>query len=209
MTLLDELGKSVKEGKKDNAIELTKRALDEGFNPSDIIKNGFISGMYEIGELFGSGEVYLPEVLMSARAMKESMELVLPLLSASKFDYVAKIAIGTVLGDIHDIGKNIVGAVFRGSGFEVVDLGVNVSPDKFVEAVEQGSQVVGMSALIGPTMVNMKTTINAIEKAGLRSKCKIIVGGALITQDYADKIGADAWGEDAFSGVKVIRELLA
>lgn len=145
---------------------------------------------------------------MSARAMKESMELILPLLSESKFDYVAKFAIGTVKDDVHDIGKNIVAAVFRGSGFEVIDLGIDVPPEKFVTAVEQGAQVVGMSALIGPTMPNMGLTIKAIEKAGLRSKVKIIAGGPLVTQDFADEIGADAFAEDAFSGVNKIKELL-
>ena len=209
MALLQELGQRIKEGNRVKAKELTQRALDEGLDLNDIIKKGLIIGMKEIGDLFGSGEVYLPEVLMSARAMKEAMELILPILSESKFDYVAKFAIGTVKGDIHDIGKNIVAAIFTSSGFEVTDLGVDVAPEAFVEAIEQGAQVVGMSALIGPTMPSMRLTIDAIEKAGLRSKVKIIVGGALVTQDYADKIGADAYGEDPFSGVNKIKELLS
>jgi len=209
MTLLQELGQKIKEGNRDKAKELTQRALDEGLDFNDIIKKGLIVGIKELGELFGSGEAFLPEVLMSARAMKEAMELILPILSESKIDYIAKFAIGTVKGDIHDIGKNIVAAIFAGSGFEVTDLGVDVAPEKFVEAVKEGAQVVGMSALIGPTMPNIKLSIDAIEKAGLRSKVKIIVGGPLITQDYADKIGADAYGEDAFTGVNAINELLS
>jgi len=205
--ILEELGQRVKEGDRVKAKELTKVALDEGIDFQEIMKKGLITGMTAVGELFGKGEVYVPEVIMSARAMKESMELILPILSESKFDYIAKCAIGTVKDDMHDIGKNIVSAVFAGSGFEVVDLGINVAPEKFLEAIEQGAQVGGMSALIGPTMPNMKLTIDAIEEAGLKSKVKIIVGGALVTQEFADKIGADAFGEDAFAGVNKIKKL--
>jgi 5-methyltetrahydrofolate--homocysteine methyltransferase len=205
--ILEELGQRVKEGDRVKAKELTQIALDEGTDFKEIMKGGLIRGMTAIGELFGKGEVYVPEVIMAARAMKESMELILPILSESKYDYIAKCVIGTVKDDMHDIGKNIVTAVFTGSGFEVEDLGVNVAPEKFVEAIEQGAQVVGMSALIGPTMPNMKLTIDAIEEAGLKSKVKIIVGGALVTQEFADKIGADAFGEDAFAGVNKIIKL--
>ena len=206
--ILEELAQRVKEGDRVKAKELTQTALDEGINFKEIMSDGLIRGMTAIGELFGKGEVYVPEVIMSARAMKESMALILPIIVESKYDYIAKCVIGTVKDDMHDIGKNIVAAVFAGSGFEVEDLGVNVAPEKFVEAIENGAQVVGMSALIGPTMPNMKLTIDAIEEAGLRSKVKIIVGGALITQEFADKIGADAYGEDAFSGVNKITKLL-
>lgn len=207
MTVLVELGLAVKEGNRTKAKELTQNALDEGIDFKKIMTEGLISGMTAIGELFGTGEVYMPEVLMSARAMKESMELILPLLASSGFDYVAEVAMGTVKDDIHDIGKNVVSAVFTGSGFKVNDLGVNVTPDKFVEAVKQGAQVVGMSALIGPTMPNMKLTIDALEEAGVREKVKVIIGGALVTQDYADKIGADLYAENAFSGVNKLKEL--
>jgi len=209
MGILEELRQKVKEGERINAKELTQRALDEGLDHKEIMKSGLISGMNAIGELFGKGEVYVPEVIMSARAMKESMGLILPVLSESKSNYIAEFAIGTVKDDIHDIGKNLVAAVFGGSGFEVVDLGVDVAPEKFVEAVEQGAQIVGMSALIGPTMPNMKLSIDTIEKAGLRSKVKIIVGGALVTQEFAEKIGADVYAEDAFSGVNKVKALLA
>jgi 5-methyltetrahydrofolate--homocysteine methyltransferase len=161
-----------------------------------------------VGELFATGEVYLPEVIMSSRAMKASLELLLPILSESKFEYLAKVALGTVKDDVHDIGRKIVEAVFTGSGFEVIDLGVDVPPERFVESVEQGAQVVGMSALIGPTMPNMRRTIEAIEAAGVRSKVKIIIGGALVTQEYAEKIGADAYAQDAFDGVKKVKRLL-
>ena len=209
MAILEELGQIIKEGNRVKAKELTQSALDEGLDPGEIIKGGLIIGMRDIGELFGRGEVYLPEVLMSARAMKESMALILPILSASNFEYIARFAIGTVKDDIHDIGKNIVAAVFTGSGFDVTDLGIDVAPEKFVEAIGQGAQVVGTSALIGPTMPNMGVTIEAIEKAGLRSDVKIIVGGPLVTQQFADDIGADALAEDAFAGVNKIKELLA
>jgi 5-methyltetrahydrofolate--homocysteine methyltransferase len=206
---LQELGDIIKAGNRVKAKEVTQRALDEGFDLNDIIKKGLIVGMKKIGDLFGSGDAYLPEVLMSARAMKEALQLILPRLSESTFEYIAKIAIGTVKGDIHDIGKNIAAAVFTGSGFEVTDLGIDVAPEKFVEAVKNGAQIVGMSSLIGPTMSNMKLSIDAIEKAGLRTKVKIIVGGPLVTQDFADKIGADAYAEDAFSGVNKIKEFFA
>lgn len=209
MVDLAELGLAVKEGNRVKAKELTQGALDEGIDFKKIMTEGLISGMTAIGELFGAGEVYMPEVLMSARAMKESMALILPLLASSGFDYVAEVAMGTVKDDIHDIGKNIVAAVFTGSGFKVNDLGVNVSPDKFVEAVKQGAQVVGMSALIGPTMPNMRLTIDALEEAGVREKVKVIIGGALVTQDYAEKIGADLYAKDAFSGVNKLKELFA
>jgi 5-methyltetrahydrofolate--homocysteine methyltransferase len=209
LEILQELGEIIKKGDRVKAKELTQRALDEGLDLGDIIKKGLIVGMKKIGDLFGSGDAYLPEVLMSARAMKEALQLILPKLSESSYEYIAKIAIGTVKGDIHDIGKNIAAAVFTGSGFEVTDLGIDVAPEKFVEAVKEGAQIIGMSSLIGPTMSNMKVSIDAIEKAGLRSKVKIIVGGPLVTQDYADKIGADAYAEDAFAGVKKIQKLLS
>lgn len=208
MSTLNELAQVIRKGNRVRAKELTQEALDHGVAAKDIITRGFIAAMKEIGELFGAGEVFLPEVLLSARAMKESMELVLPILSASNFEYVANFAIGTVKDDIHDIGKNIVAAVFSGSGFHVRDLGVNVPPEKFVEAIEEGARVIGLSALIGPTMPNLGVTIEAIVKAGLRSKVKIIVGGPLVTKGYAEKIGADAYGEDAFSGVNEILTLL-
>jgi 5-methyltetrahydrofolate--homocysteine methyltransferase len=207
--LVEEIRVMIKEGDRIKAKTLTQAALHEGIDPRDILNHGFITGMKDIGELFGKGEVYLPEILLSARAMKESMDLVLPMLSASKFEYIAKFAIGTVKDDIHDIGKNIVAAVFSGSGFEVRDLGVNVRPEKFIAAIEQGAKVIGLSALIGPTLPNMGVTINAIEKAGLRAKAKIIIGGPLATPGFAERIGADAYAEDAFDGISKVKQLLA
>ena len=205
---LDELAQVIMRGNRVRAKELTQEALDQGVAAKDIITRGYIVGMKKIGELFGAGAVFLPEVLLSSRAMKESMEIVLPILSASNFEYVANFAIGTVRDDIHDIGKNIVAAVFSGCGFHVRDLGVNVPSERFTEAIEEGAQVIGLSALIGPTMPNLGFTIEAIVEAGLRSKVKIIVGGPLVTKEYAEKIGADAYGEDAFSGVKKTLALL-
>ena len=209
MPTLNELSRTIRKGDRVKAKELTEKALVEGIPPTEIITFGYITGMEDIGKQFGEGEVYLPEVLMSARAMKEAMALLLPILSESKFEPVGQLAIGTVKGDVHDIGKNIVTAVFTGSGFQVTDLGIDVPPERFVEAVEQGAQVIGMSALIGPTMPNMKVVIDAIEEAGLRSRVKIIIGGALVTQEFADKIGADAYAADAFSGVSKAKALLA
>jgi len=208
-TILQHIIHSVQDGNKSQAIDWTRKALEAGGDPSVIVKRGFIVGIRKIGDRFGSGEAFLPEVLMAARAMKEALQLVLPKLSESNFDYVGRMAIGTVQGDIHDIGKNIVAAVFTGSGFEVNDLGIDVAPEKFVEAAEEGIQIIGMSALIGTTMPSMRLTIDAIEKAGLRSNVKIIVGGPLVTQDFAEKIGADAYAEDAFSGVNKVRAFLS
>jgi len=208
MSILQELEQKVKEGNAAKAKELTQQALDQGLGYTEIMNQGLIKGMTEIGELFGRGEVYMPEVIMSARAMTASLDLILPILSSSNFDYIGQFAIGTVKDDIHNIGKNIVAAVFSGSGFKVTDLGVDVPPEKFIEAVEQGAQLLGMSALIGPTMPNMKVTIEALEKAGVRSRVKVIIGGALVTEEFAKKIGADASAKDAFDGVRKARELL-
>ena len=209
MGVLEELSESITQGNRKKAEALTDQALGEGLDYNEIMTRGLIGGMNVVGELFGRGEVYVPEVIMSSRAMKAGLELILPLLSRSDFDYTADFAVGTVKDDIHDIGRNLVAAVFTGSGFRVIDLGVDVPPEKFVEAVAEGAQVVGMSALIGPTMPNMKRTVEAIEAAGLRDRVKIIVGGALVTQEFADKIGADAYGQDAFDGVRKIKALLS
>lgn len=208
MAKLEEIAQAVEAGDHNKAKELTQQALDQGIDYQEIMRKGLIAGMNVLGEQFGKGEVYVPEVVMAARAMKTAMELILPILSSSEYDYVAKVAIGSVKGDLHDIGKNLVAAVFSGSGFEVVDLGIDVPPEKFVEAIEQGAQVIGMSALIGTTMPFMEKTIAAIEEAGLRNKVKIIVGGPLVTQKFADKIGADAYGADAFSGAGKVTDLL-
>ena len=208
-TVFEHIRNHVHDGNKSQTIAWTQRALEEGGDPNDIVKRGLIAGIKMIGDRFGNGEAYLTEVLMSARAMKEALQLILPRLSESKFNYVGRMAIGTVKGDIHDIGKNIVAAVFTGSGFEVHDLGIDVAPEKFVEAAEKGVQFIGMSALIGPTMPNMRLSIEAIEKAGLRSHVKIIVGGPLVTHEFAEKIGADAYAEDAFSGLNKVRAFLS
>lgn len=189
--------------------ELTEAALAEGIEPVRIINEGLIPGMSEVGRRFKAGEFYLPEVLIAARAMHAGLDILKPLLSRYEFKPIGVVVLGTVKGDLHDIGKNLVGMMLEGAGFEVIDLGVDVSPTKFVEMVrEKKPKLVGMSALLTTTMPSMKTTIEALEEAGLRGEVKAMVGGAPLTQSYADEIGADGYAPDASSAVDKAKELL-
>jgi len=166
--------------------------------------------MDEVGRLFEANEYFVPELLISARAMKGALEIVSPLLKASGAQPAGKVVIGTVRGDLHDIGKNLVAAMLEGGGFEIVDLGVDVSPEKFVEAIEtSGANIIAMSALLTTTMPSMKATIQQLEEAGIRDKVKVMIGGAPVTQRYADEIGADAFSDNASGAVRVARELSA
>lgn len=168
-----------------------------------------IAAMSVVGEKFKNGEIYVPEMLIAARAMQAGLKVIKPLLVSREVRSLAKVVIGTVKGDLHDIGKNLVGMMLEGVGMEVIDLGVDVPPDRFVEAIKiYKPQFVGMSALLTTTMENMKTTIAAIEAAGLRSSVKILVGGAPVSQSYADEIGADGYAPDAGSAVDKVKELL-
>ncbi len=164
--------------------------------------------MEEIGGQFEREEVYLPELILAGRAMQAAMELLEPMLLSSDVQPIGKVVLGTVKGDHHDIGKKLVGVVMKGVGFEVTDLGIDVAPEKFVEAAREGAQIVGMSALIGPTMASMKITIDALEQAGLKDRIRIIIGGAIVTQEFADKIGADAYAPNAFAAASKAKELL-
>jgi 5-methyltetrahydrofolate--homocysteine methyltransferase len=189
---------------------LVESALAEGTPVYNILHDGLIKGMSVVGEKFKNNEFYVPEVLIAARAMKTGMELVRPLLADSGVQPVGKVAIGTVKGDLHDIGKNLVAMMLEGAGFEVVDLGIDVSPEKFLDAIQtHGVQLIGMSALLTTTMPGMKTTIDAIREAGLREQVKVFIGGAPVTQRYADEIGADGYARDAASGADKAKELLA
>jgi 5-methyltetrahydrofolate--homocysteine methyltransferase len=207
MADLKALSESIIKGDQKTAVEITRMAINENIAPEKILNEGLISGMNVIGARFKKNEVYIPEVLIAARAMKMAMELLEPRLVAAGVRPLGKCAIGTVQGDLHDIGKNLVMMMLKGAGFEVVDLGVDVSPEKFVEKVKSsGVQVVGMSALLTTTMPSMEKTVKAIKDAGL--KVKVMIGGAPVTQTYADKIGANGYAADAASAVDVAKALL-
>ncbi|MDX9864073.1 MAG: corrinoid protein [Anaerolineaceae bacterium] len=207
--VLEELYEGVMDGDMELAQEKVQEALDAGIGPGRILNEGMIAAMAEVGQLFEEGEYFVPEMLIAARAMQGGMSILKPFLTEGDVKSPGKVVIGTVKGDLHDIGKNLVAMMLEGASFEIIDLGTDVSADKFVEAVkESGAEVVAMSALLTTTMPNMVTTIAALEEAGLRDKVKIMVGGAPLTQDYAEKIGADGYAADANQAVARARSLL-
>ena len=208
MADLKALADAVIKGDQGNAVEITKAAIGEGTAPKTVLDEGLIAGMEVVGARFKKNEVYIPEVLISARAMKMAMEVLEPELAKAGVQPVGRFVVGTVQGDLHDIGKNLVAMMLKGAGFDVVDLGVDVGPDKFVQqAKDSGAQVIGMSALLTTTMPGMEKTIKALQDAGVSAK--IIVGGAPVTQNYADKIGADGYAPDAASAVDLAKSLVA
>ena len=208
-SLLENLAQYVIDGNAQKAKETTDEALAQKVPVADIINKGLVAGMQVVGQKFKCNEFYIPEVLIAARAMKQSMEKLRPLIAESGIQPIARVAIGTVQGDLHDIGKNLVGMMLEGAGFEVIDLGTDVSPEKFVEAVrEHKAEAIGLSALLTTTMPAMKETIAALEEAGLRDKVAVLVGGAPLTQAYADEIGADGYAPDAASAVDTAKQLL-
>ena len=200
---------AVKNGKRKIVIELVKQAIDEGIKAETILNDGLVVGMNQLGEAFKNGEVYVPEVLVAARAMKAGTELLKPMLAAENVQSLGVVAIGTVEGDLHDIGKNLCGMLLEGAGFRVMDLGTDVKPEQFVEAVRNGAQIIGMSALLTTTMPNMLKTVEALKAAGLRDQVKVMIGGAPITQEYADQIGADGYSTDAASCADLAKKLIA
>ncbi len=208
MTLLEEIREAVMEGRAPVTAAKVKEALEQDMSPNTILNDGLIAAMREVGRLFEEGEYFVPEMLVSARAMNAALEILKPLLVETGVEPVGKVAIGTVKGDLHDIGKNLVSMMLEGSGFEIMDLGVDVTPEKFVEAVQNGAQIVAMSALLTTTMPNMKAIIEAIQTAGLRDNVHVMIGGAPITQAYADEIGADGYAADASSAVRKALELI-
>jgi corrinoid protein of di/trimethylamine methyltransferase len=198
MKNLQPLYDAVLTGDAKAAKTITAEALAEGADPMSLVTGYMVPAMAEVGRRFESGDFFVPELLVAARAMKASLELIRPLLAASGAQPVGRVVLGTVQGDLHDIGKNLVGAMLEGGGYEVVDLGVNVPPSKFIAAIkEKKANIVAMSALLTTTMPAMKTAIDAIAGAGIRSQVKILVGGAPISQQYADQIGADGYTESA------------
>jgi len=209
MVNLNHISEALQSGRAEKVAELVKQALNEDIIPKKILEEGLIRGMSIIGEKFKKNEVYVPEVLIAARAMHAGMDILKPKLTETGVKNIGKVVMGTVTGDLHDIGKNLVKMMLEGAGFEVVDLGVDVSADKFVEAVkEHQPNIIGMSALLTTTMVNMPEVIKALENAGLRDKVKIMVGGAPITQNYADQIGADGYSSDATSATDKAKTFL-
>lgn len=207
MADLKALSEAIIKGNQKAAVDMTRQALTEGMDPARILGDGLIAGMNVIGVRFKANEVYIPEVLIAARAMKMAMEVLEPKLVEAGVQPLGKAIIGTVQGDLHDIGKNLVVMMLKGAGFEVVDLGVDVSPDKFVEkAKETKAGIIGLSALLTTTMTAMEKTIRALKEAGISAHT--MVGGAPVTQAYADKIGADGYAADAATAVDVAKKLL-
>ena len=210
MADLELLAQSIISGKKHEAESLAKQALDEGIPPSEILSRGLVAGMDVVGQKFKANDFYVPEVLIAARAMKAAMAYLRPALVESGAEPVAKVALGTIKGDLHDIGKNLVAMMLEGAGFEIVDLGVDVKTEKFVEAaLEDGVTIIGLSALLTTTMPTMKNVVDSLEAAGLKGKVHVLIGGAPVTQIYADEIGADAYAPDAATAVTKAKELIA
>jgi 5-methyltetrahydrofolate--homocysteine methyltransferase len=207
MTDLQPLYTAILEGDAPTAKSTVAAALEEGVDPQDLLSKYMIPAMDEVGRRFETNEYFVPELLIAARAMKGALELIRPKLAATGAQPVGRVVIGTVRGDLHDIGKNLVAAMLEGGGFEVIDLGVDVSPEKFIEAVkEKGAQIIAMSALLTTTMPGMKTTIESVKTAGV--PVKVMIGGAPVTQRYADEIGADGFSDNASGAVRVARSLV-
>ena len=199
---LQQLYEAILTGNAKSAKAITEAALAEGIEPLKLVQEYMMPAMNEVGRRFECNEYFVPELLLSARAMKAALELLRPLLAARGTEPVGRVAIGTVKGDLHDIGKNLVGAMLEGGGYEVIDLGVNVTPEQFITAVkEKRANIIAMSALLTTTMSAMKTTIDAIKAAGIRDQVKIIIGGAPITEKFAGEIGADGFSESAAGAV--------
>ncbi|UCD56703.1 MAG: corrinoid protein [Candidatus Hydrogenedentota bacterium] len=209
MVDLKELSEILQKGDAEKVGELTTQALEDGFSPHQVLSEGLIAGMDVVGMKFKEGELFLPEVLSVARAMHAGLNVLRPKLAETGAKLVGKVVLGTVKGDLHDIGKNLVGMMLEGAGFDVKDLGIDVPPEKFVDAArEPDVDIVGMSALLSTTMPKMRETINVLHEAGLTPGIKVMVGGAPVTRKYAEEIGADGYGDNAASAVDVARRLV-
>lgn len=207
--VLEQIAENLMKGRAPQLKELVQQALDQGLGPEQILQEGMIGGMSVIGEKFKRNEVYVPEVLIAARAMNSGMEVLKPALAKAGVKAKAIACIGTVKGDLHDIGKNLVCMMLEGAGYEVVDIGVNVEAEKFISAAkEHNASLVGMSALLTTTMGAMKAAVDGFKEAGLSGQIKVIIGGAPVTQSFADEIGADGYAADAASAVDVANRLL-
>ena len=208
MADLAELYDAILTGNAKKAEEVTKAALEEGADATKLLSEAMIPAMDEVGSRFECNEYFVPELLIAARAMKTSLELLTPALAEAGTEATGRVVIGTVQGDLHDIGKNLVASMLEGGGFDVVDLGVDVPPNQFVDAAkEQEGTIVALSALLTTTMTQMKAVIEALDAAGVRAQTKVIIGGAPITQQYADEIGADGYSDNASAAVGLARKL--
>lgn len=207
--LCQEIYSAVVNGNSAKTIEKIKQALEENIPAEIILNEGLIRAMKEVGRLFEEGEYFVPEMLISARAMQSGMNLLRPILVEQDIKPIGKVVIGTVKGDLHDIGKNLVSMMLEGAGFQAVDLGIDVSPEKFIQAIrEHHPDIVGMSALLTTTMANMRATLEMLTKEGLRNKVKVMVGGAPVTETFAQQIGADGYAPDASRAVTEAKKLL-
>ncbi len=209
MHVFEKISESILTFQPVQSQEFTQQALDEGASPTSVLNDALVPAMDIVGSKYEAGEIYVPEMLMAAKAMKAALAILRPLLAETGVEAIGKVVIGTVQGDLHDIGQNLVSIMLEGAGFEVVNLGTDNSADDFIDAVKESkADVVAMSALLTTTMVQMPEVIKALVTAGLRETVKIIVGGAPVTQEYADQIGADGYAKDAAAAVTLVRQLL-
>jgi len=209
MSVLQEIAENLMKGKAPAVKELTQKALDDGIEPATVLGEGLIAGMNVIGARFKKNEVYVPEVLIAARAMHAGMDILKPQLIAAGVEPIGKVVIGTVKGDLHDIGKNLVCMMLEGAGFEVLDIGIDCAAEKFIEtAKDKDAKIIAMSALLTTTMPSMKGVIEELDKAGLKGIVKTMIGGAPVTQEYANEIGADGYSPDAASAVDLAKTFL-
>lgn len=209
MEILQQISESLQRGEHEQVAELTRQAIDAGLPAPQILNDGLMTGMDIVGQRFGAHEIFLPELLLAARAMNAGIDLLKPLFLGGEMPTQGKVVIGTVKGDLHDIGKNLVGIMLKGAGYEVIDVGCDVKAEVFVDAAEaEGASVVGLSALLTTTMTGMKEVVELVRTRGLQNKVKVIVGGAPLSKAFADEIGADAYGYDASNAVEVVKELV-
>ena len=209
MEILQQISESLQRGEHEQVAELTRQAIDAGLSATQILDDGLLAGMEVVGRRFGAHEIFLPELLLAARAMNAGIDLLKPLFIAGEMPTQGKVVIGTVKGDLHDIGKNLVGIMLKGAGFEVIDVGSDVAADVFVDTAEaENASVVGLSALLTTTMTGMKEVVELVKTRGLQEKIKVIVGGAPLSKAFADEIGADAYGYDAGNAVEIVKELV-
>ncbi len=209
MEILDRIAQSIQIGDDEEVPGLTKQAIEEHISPRDILDRGLIAGMNVVGEKFKEHELFLPDVLLAAKAMHAGLDILKPLMIEEGVPHRGKVVLGTVQGDLHDIGKNLVGIMLKGAGFEVIDLGNDVPPGKFVEtAREEGASVIGMSALLTTTMPAMKQVVEMVREQGLAEQVRTIIGGAPVSEEFKDEIGADAYGYDGASAVDIVKTIL-
>jgi 5-methyltetrahydrofolate--homocysteine methyltransferase len=209
MTICEKIADEVQKGNSESVEALVNEALSQDIPADSIMDSGLVEGMNIVSEKFKNNECFIPEVLVSAKAMTIGLGILKPLLAEKNVKPLGKAVIGTIQGDLHDIGKNIVGMLLQGAGFEIIDLGADVHVDRFVESAKnENADLIGMSALLTTTMINMKTVIEELQEAGIRDRVKVLIGGAPVTQAYADQIGADGYATDAATGVDVAKKLL-